>query len=192
MPIGATQRNHRAAISALVEAIRPLDDLERRHCDATLQWIHSGAPLCRTARPATPPCHLVSYFVVYDPQAEAVLLVDHRQAGLWLPSGGHVEPGEHPRDTVVREALEELQLAARFLIAEPLLLTVTETVGVTAGHTDVSLWYVVRGDAAQRPWYDPAEFHNVAWFAVDAVPLQRADPHMSRFLAKLSHALRPT
>ncbi|HEU5085882.1 MAG TPA: NUDIX hydrolase [Roseiflexaceae bacterium] len=192
MPIGEAQRQYRAAISALVEAIRPLDDLERRHCDATLQWIDSGAPLCRTARPATPPRHLVSYFVVYDPQAEAVLLVDHRQAGLWLPSGGHVEPGEHPRDTVVREALEELQLAAQFLIAEPLLLTVTETVGVTAGHTDISLWYVVRGDAAQRLWYDPAEFHDVAWFAVDAVPLPRADPHMGRFLAKLSHALPPT
>ncbi|HEU5086179.1 MAG TPA: NUDIX hydrolase [Roseiflexaceae bacterium] len=189
MPIGEAQREYRAAIAALVEAIRPLDDLERQHCATALQWIHSGAPLCRTARPATPPRHLVSYFVVYDPAAQAVLLVDHRQAGLWLPSGGHVEPGEHPRDTVVREALEELQLAAQFLIPEPLLLTVTETVGTTAGHTDVSLWYVVRGDATQQLCYDPGEFHSVAWFAAHAVPLQRADPHMGRFLAKLPRGL---
>ncbi|MFE5112552.1 hypothetical protein [Streptomyces sp. NPDC056663] len=25
-----------------------------------------------------------------------MLLVAHRKAGLWLPAGGHVEPGEDP------------------------------------------------------------------------------------------------
>ncbi|MEE3919135.1 NUDIX domain-containing protein [Micromonospora sp. BRA006-A] len=31
---------------------------------------------------------------------------------MWLPSGGHVEPGEHPADTVRRELREELGVAA--------------------------------------------------------------------------------
>ena len=87
-------------------SIAPLDELERRHIAEALAWIDSGAELCRLAKPATPPQHLVSYFVVVDDGH--VLLVDHRNAQLWLPSGGHVEAGEHPRETVVRELQEEL------------------------------------------------------------------------------------
>ncbi|MFI5343447.1 MAG: NUDIX domain-containing protein [Chlamydiales bacterium] len=37
-------------------------------------------------------------------------LVDHKKANLWLPAGGHVEPNEHPRETVKREILEELSI----------------------------------------------------------------------------------
>lgn len=39
----------------------------------------------------------MSYFLVASDTQ--VLLVDHKNAQLWLPTGGHVEPGEHPRDT---------------------------------------------------------------------------------------------
>ena len=42
-----------------------------------------------------------------------VLLVNHINAGLWLPPGGHVEPDEHPAQTASREALEELGIAER-------------------------------------------------------------------------------
>jgi 8-oxo-dGTP pyrophosphatase MutT (NUDIX family) len=42
------------------------------------------------------------------------MLVDHIKAGCWLLPGGHVDDGEDPRVTVVREAEEELAIAARF------------------------------------------------------------------------------
>jgi 8-oxo-dGTP diphosphatase len=80
----------------------------------------------------------VSYFAVVDEQR--VLLVDHRNAQLWLPAGGHVEPHEHPRTTVVRELREELGLVAPHAIGAPVMVTSVSTVGLTAGHTDVCLW----------------------------------------------------
>ena len=46
-------------------------------------------------KPATPPKHLVSYVVPTDPETGDILLVDHRNAQLWIPPGGHVDPGEH-------------------------------------------------------------------------------------------------
>ena len=66
------------------------------------------------------------------------------------------------------------------------MLTIATTVGRTAGHTDVSLGYVLRRDPAQPVDYDQDEFHAVRWFPFGAVPLARSDPHMARFLHKLA------
>ena len=166
-----------------VEAITPLDDIERSTKSEVLSWIDSDAEICRIEKPATPPKHLVSYFAVID--GEYILLVDHINAELWLPTGGHVEPGEHPRTAALREAKEELSIDGEFLHSSPVFLTVAETVGRTAGHTDVSLWYTLRGNRNDDITYDTTEFRTVSWFHRKDVPLGRSDIHMERFLRKL-------
>ncbi|WP_295990299.1 NUDIX hydrolase [Rugamonas sp.] len=173
----------RAEIRAEITAISGLDYIERQHIDRAIAWIDSGAQLCRIAKPATPPIHLVAYFVVVDDGH--LLLVDHKNAQRWLPTGGHVDAGEHPRVTVARELAEELGIGAPHAIGPPLMLTCTATVGLTAGHTDVSLWYVIHGSRAQTLTFDDSEFHEVRWFAFDAIPLDRTDPHLPRFVQKL-------
>ena len=173
----------RVAIRSELESINPLDALENEHRSEALAWVDSGAPLFRTAKPATPPQHLVSYFAVVD--GESILLVDHKNAQLWLPPGGHVEPGEHPRDTVVREAREELGFAPAHEIAAPLMVTCATTVGLTSGHVDVSLWYLVKSERSQTMVYDAQEFDGIKWFEYSNLPLGRSDPHLERFLRKL-------
>jgi len=172
-------------IADLVRSIHPHDPLEATHLQQTLAWITSGALLFRTQKPATPLQHLVAYFALFDPTYQKLLLVDHKNAGLWLPSGGHVEPGEDPRVTVIREAREELNLDAQFLFPDPLFLTITETVGPAPCHTDVSLWYVLQGDCTVPLTYDQEEFHGIAWFPLTGLPLTRCDPHLERFATKL-------
>lgn len=66
-----------------------------------------------------------------------------------------------------------------------LFLTCTSTVGLTAGHEDVSLWYVLRADRHRLLLFDAGEFKSVHWFTFDEVPLARSDPHMARLLTKL-------
>lgn len=175
----------RQTIAAILQSIQPFDTLEMEHLTHTLAWIASGAPLFRIQKPATPPQHLVSYFVLFDPALRKILLVDHKKAGLWLPAGGHVEPDEDPQQTVVREAEEELQITADFLQTTPLFLTVTETVGTGQRHVDVSLWYVLQYDSAEPLAFDKTEFHGIQWFALDQLPLERCDPHLQRFVNKL-------
>jgi 8-oxo-dGTP diphosphatase len=173
----------RARIRQEIERVEPLDRKEAEAKLEVLRWVDSGVELCRLEKPATPPQHLVSYFALVD--GDYLLLVDHINAGLWLPSGGHVEPEEHPQDTVRRELREELGLPAEFLHDGPLFLTVTDTVGRTGGHTDVSLWYVVVGNRSERIDFDNAEFHEINWFHRAEVPYGRSDPEMSRFVRKL-------
>ena len=164
--------------------IEPFDDVEIEHKEDAIEWIRSGGQIFRTQKPATPPKHLVSYFVLVDGQH--FLLVDHLKAGLWLPPGGHVDPNEHPRETAAREAQEELKIEPEFQWDEPQFITVTETVGRTPGHTDVSLWYVVRYARIQRIEFDRNEFRAIKWFHKDELPLGNCDPHLGRFVQKLS------
>lgn len=118
------------------------------------------------------------------------MLIDHKKSGLWLPPGGHIEPHEDPRITVVREAEEELgaSLSDESVGATPLFITVTKTVGITAGHTDVSLWYVVSMDSMAKYQNDASEFDSYKWLDLDqvlALPINELDPHLHRFVLKL-------
>jgi 8-oxo-dGTP pyrophosphatase MutT (NUDIX family) len=178
----------------LLEHIEPWDDIEEEHRRSVTAWIASGAPLYRTRAPDVPPKHLVSYVVVLDEQREEVLLVAHRKAGLWLPAGGHVEPGEDPWHTTVRECLEELRTRAEPTTVagtRPFFVTVTPTRGPDP-HTDVSLWYLVRAQARDITWFDTGEFDGIRWLSLGQVlaePAAILDPHMHRFTRKLRAAL---
>jgi 8-oxo-dGTP pyrophosphatase MutT (NUDIX family) len=183
----------RASLLGLIGAIEPWDDLERTHLETATQWIADGAPVYRVRKPDVPAMHLVSYFVVLDNTRGQMLLVAHRKAGLWLPAGGHVEPGEDPWATVVRECHEELGIeavASPITGEHPLFLTVTRTRGQGA-HTDVSLWYLLDADAHTITSYDQDEFKAIRWLTDEQVLEESAellDPHMHRFTRKLQHA----
>jgi 8-oxo-dGTP diphosphatase len=171
-----------------VDSVCAEDPEELETKSEVLSWINSGAQLFRLEKPATPPRHLVSYFALID--GDHILLVDHINARLWLPTGGHVEQDEHPQAAALREAKEELGIDGEFLYERPLLVTSTETVGRTAGHTDVSLWYVMKGDRTRELVFDESEFRSVRWFHKDMVPLDRSDPHMGRFLKKVRSLIK--
>lgn len=180
----------RQQIQNEIRLIKPFDKTEREHIDDALAWIDNATNIFRIQKPDKPPKHLVSYFVVIDPEHKSLLLGDHIKAQLWLPPGGHASLNEHPRDTVIRECQEELSHKAIFLRSNdhPFFLTVTQTVGLTAGHTDVSLWYLLRGNAHDRLSFDRREFTDMNWFTFDEILHSHPaifDPHMQRFTEKL-------
>ncbi|MFF4881443.1 NUDIX hydrolase [Streptomyces nigra] len=183
----------RAHLLNAIGTIEPWDSLEGTHLNTTRQWISSGAPLYRVRKPDVPPVHLVSYFVVLDDTSDRLLLVTHRKAGLWLPTGGHVEPDEDPWATVVRECQEELgieAIASPLTGGSPFFLTVTDTRGPGV-HTDVSLWYLLAADADTITSYDEEEFSAIRWLTPDQVLAESddvLDPHMHRFTRKLQRA----
>lgn len=189
-----------ARVHEIVSGVVPWDDEEAGQKVDILDWLLSEDDVFRRARPATPPRHLVSYAVLVDVPRRSILLVEHRDAGLHLPAGGHVEPGEEPVETAIREAREELGIAATVLPqigARPLMVSQTTTVGVSAGHTDVDLWYVLGGDVGMTLVGDPREFSAWRWWTFEevlAADRNVLDPHLQRFTAKLADrlAVRPS
>ena len=178
-----------AVIHALVAGLRPADQVEAEHRSDVLRWLRDTDDVFRRVKPAVPPRHLVSYVVPVDPADGSILLVDHVNAGLWLPPGGHVEPDEHPARTARREVQEELGIdAAEGLDEQPAFLTVTRTVGLDHGHTDVSLWFVLAGHRDQPLTVDRREFHEARWWSpmeIAATDPARFDPHLGRFATKI-------
>jgi 8-oxo-dGTP diphosphatase len=176
-----------AVVHDLVSRFAPVDEVGAEHRVSALAWLASTDDVFRRVKPASPPQHLVSYVVPVAADGR-ILLVDHVNAGLWLPPGGHVEVDEDPALTARREIQEELGLGDAGLSRSPIFLTITRTVGQDHGHTDVSLWYVLActGDEKLRP--DGGEFHAVRWWTRDelaAADPGRFDPHLFRFLAAL-------
>jgi 8-oxo-dGTP diphosphatase len=175
----------------LVNGIRPWDHLETEHRAETLHWLEITNDVFRRAKPATPDRHLVSYVVMVDPDDGSSLLVDHINAGLWLPPGGHVEPGEHPTETARRETHEELGVDPIFAEpnCSPSFLTVTRTGGLDSGHIDVSVWFLLVGRRGMDLSIDQTEFNEARWWSqgeIRAANPKRFDPHYARFIAKVS------
>jgi ADP-ribose pyrophosphatase YjhB (NUDIX family) len=181
-------RSSVAVVYDLVCALTPADDVEAGHRLDVMRWLESTDDVYRRVKPATPPRHLVSYVVPVDATDGSVLLVDHINAGLWLPPGGHVEPDEHPADTATREAGEELGIAGAEIARCPAFVTVTETVGIDAGHIDVSLWFLANCHRDRPLTPDRNEFRAVRWWTpadLRVADPARFDPHLIRFCAKV-------
>lgn len=183
-----------ADIALLIEGLTPSDESEAEHQADALAWLGSTDDIFRRIPPKKPPKHLVAYFLLHDPVARSVLLVHHRKAELWLPTGGHVEVGEDPIETVRRETLEELGVPAVFADprARPVFVTVTETTGAPdSRHIDVSLWYLLNGVRSDVLHPDEREFAAARWWTraeVDAADPEVLEPHLVRFLAKVDAA----
>lgn len=95
----------------------------------------------------------VAVFVV---ERGHVLLHLHRRTGLWLPPGGHIEPGELPDEAALRETMEEAGLAVR-LVGRP---------GIDH-HADDAPRQLVRPEGVQLEDISPEHQHiDLIYFAV--------------------------
>ncbi|MEI7578664.1 MAG: NUDIX domain-containing protein [bacterium] len=88
--------------------------------------------------------HVVVYFIIYNIETDAILLVRNIGAKLWLFPGGHLEKGENLTAAVKREMKEELDLELDCK-DPPFLLTTTKPVSKKRNcqlHLDA--WFLIK------------------------------------------------
>ena len=129
---------------------------------------HGPDALRREGRPS----HLTASAVVLDASRTSLLLVHHRRTGLWLQPGGHVEDGDASlAAAALREAVEETGVADLVLLDErPVHLERHAAPCGAEHHLDVR-FAVVAPDGAVPVVSE--ESLDVAWYALDALPVQR-------------------
>lgn len=59
---------------------------------------------------------VVNAYITYD---NKVLLIKHKQLGIWLPIGGHIELSEDPEEALFREIKEECGLEVEIISQQP-------------------------------------------------------------------------
>lgn len=121
---------------------------------------------------------------VFVARGRRVLMLLHRKLRMWLPPGGHIEPGELPDAAAVREVWEETGLevelvgdrgldgrAGRQLI-RPEGIQVEE---IAPGHEHIDLVYFARAcDRGTISHLDTAEVQQVRWCSLEE--LARLEP----------------
>lgn len=128
-------------------------------------YLDTGCALTRTEGN---PEHLCVYFLPLCMRQQSIYLVDHIKADAWIPPGGHVEPGEKPEETVLREFAEELGIEPSVKDLRLIDLTITPISGqqgVCVKHFD--LWYVVKFFHEKVFEWDKGEFRNAKWFGFE-------------------------
>ncbi len=115
----------------------------------------------------------VATFVVHQ---RSVLLLHHAKLRMWLPPGGHIEPGELPDDAAVREVLEEAGISVRLVgeraldVSDPRQLIIPRGVQlerIAPGHEHIDFVYFAvptgspeirkNDESTQIGWYSKEE-----------------------------------
>lgn len=128
-----------------------------------------------------PRAHFTASALVVDPERERTALVHHRQLGIWVQPGGHLDPGDPAyEEAALREVREELGLDGAVADPRPLHLDVHEIRTPPAHlHLDVRFLVVADGDLVLSD-----ESHEVRWCTLDEAVLL-GDASVARLVASL-------
>ncbi len=131
-------------------------------------------------------CFVATGYLVRDGRT---LLLKHKKLGMWLPPGGHIEPGETPDEAVLREVLEETGLEAEFVASprspvmrddrveslhEPQRVQIEEI----PGHNHhIDLIYFLRAKPGAHV-HRPDESDDIRWHSSDELGLPHVLPEI--------------
>ena len=136
--------------------------------------------------------HFCVVFLTMDLYSRRLLVARHRHTGTWLFTGGHIEPGESPIQTLNREVQEELGLPPQFSeTALPFLVTLTDGIRNLGREctTHYEVWFLLEADRGKVN-VGSEEFHESRWVDLDAAQDLIRDPEGIAALGRVAGLLQ--
>ncbi len=112
--------------------------------------------------------HFCVFFLPFSQTTKRIFIGDHIKAGTWISPGGHIDNGEVPEETVIREFKEELKIEIdKEQIQGPFCLTIKEIDNPRhpcKKHFDI--WYLIKIDETDFD-YSKKEFKQAKWVSIE-------------------------
>ena len=141
---------------------------------------------------------VATVFIIHD---NKVLLVFHKKLQKWLPPGGHIDPGELPEETALREIKEETGLDIEIISEKENLSEVKqlhrpeaiqlENIEETEDelHQHIDLFYLARPKTFDIKISHESE--DIRWFSLDDMIKERMPEdiihHARRMFEKMNN-----
>lgn len=127
--------------------------------------------------------HFCVSVLLVDLVKQRVFLGHHIKSDHWLGAGGHMEPGETPLLTAIRETKEELGLdLADFKLYN---LTHFDDVNRNLCREHFDFFFYHEFDSGHDVKADPSEFHTATWIPFEKVLSKKLMPRYRSAIQKL-------
>ncbi len=138
--------------------------------------------------------HFCVYFAGYDINSGKVFIGHHRKSNYWLFNGGHMDKGESPEESVLREIEEEWGdgiVIQDFL--NPSFLTITDINNTNVKcKTHYDIWYFV---SLEESSFNPdrnklaKEFYETGWKTLNEAKKLIKDPNTLMAINKIEEII---
>jgi 8-oxo-dGTP pyrophosphatase MutT (NUDIX family) len=176
-----------ADLLAEIRGFEPADERERAHQISILALLQTPNFF---SRDQFDPGHLTASAFIVDLATARLLLHHHRSLDRWLQMGGHLDPGEPPRDAALREASEESGLSDLTFLSERIIdLDVHEIPAHRSepAHRHFDLRYGLTTRRAADTSRHDQESLALAWFPFDQAIRRMNEPCSTRAIRKIRH-----
>jgi 8-oxo-dGTP pyrophosphatase MutT (NUDIX family) len=129
--------------------------------------------------------HFCCMFIPFVPSQKSVFVGHHIKSGLWMPPGGHIDIGETPEQTVLREIQEELHFKPN-TIPTPYALTYVDITNRPDCTRHYDIWYLMECREEVAFDYEKREFHEAGWYSIGEAVQKSSRSMFTAVLQKLS------
>lgn len=163
---------------------------EKNHVEKkVMQAFLDKADNINFVREESPTEHFCSFFLPIDKSSRMIFLGHHIIADDWIPPGGHIQKGEGPVDTVLREFKEELDYNIDEQQVELFDISIIKTRNPKRPcklHYD--FWYKINTGRIDFN-VDKREFYDAKWFPMRKASNLTKRPEYKEVIKKLEESI---
>ena len=138
-------------------------------------------------RDENPDDHFSTFFIPFVQKTKQLFIGDHIKSGVWLTPGGHIDKGEDPVETVVREIKEELDTEVTDKNVEFFDISITDISSHYPCKRHYDLWYLFRLLESTAFNYTREEYKIAQWMSVGKAIRRLTNVGQKSVIEKLSN-----